>query len=654
MKAGMIRQQKHLYTFGPFTLDEAERVLMCADEPVALTPKALETLLVLVKTPGQVHEKEDLLSRIWPDTFVEEANLAVNISTLRKVLGETPEGSQYIETVPRRGYRFAAEVKKSSVESNASPAQAEKPVGQIEADTVPDSLAPAFVKERIDSGGEGFSARGGNRKRVAAAILAALLLTAAFVAYLSSSKTKVRDPSQPRRLAVLPFQNQRPDADTDFLGLALADTIITKLGYVGSLVVRPSSYVQKYANKDVDPVETAKELDVDTLLMGTYFKDGPDLRITPQLIDVTTGDQLWGDTIDVKYENLLSLQDIVARQVIKGLDLKLTPDEDEQLALDHPQNPQAYESYLMGRYLLSTQKHKTAIEMLQKSVELDPGYYLAWAYLGRAYSISALQYFGGREDYLKAQADYEQSLDINPGQIETRVFMAILYTETGHVEEAVAMLREVVKKNPNIAAVHWQLSYAYRYSGMLKESIEEGRLARSLDPGLTSHQFNSYFYAGDYDGFLNSLPTREDDYVLFYRGLGYYYKRDKIHAAAAFDRAYELNRSTVITRIGRAFSLSIAGDNRKGSELLKATEAELERGGVADGEITYKVAQGYAALGDNASAVRALRRSVEEGFFCYPYLVSDPLTENLRGLPEYAATIEIARARHEKFKRRFF
>ena len=151
--------------------------------------------------------------------------------------------------------------------------------------------------------------------------------------------------------------------------------------------------------------------------------------------------------------------------------------------------------------------------------------------------------------------------------------------ETNRAEEAVTILRQVLEANPNYAEARWQLSYTYRYAGMLRESIEEGERARHLDPNITSHQLNSYLYAGEYEKFLNSLPTREDYYVLFYRGLGYYYQGYRERAVTAFDRAYDLNRLTVISQIGRAFRLAIAGQEIEGIRLLKAAESKTEEGG---------------------------------------------------------------------------
>ena len=150
------------------------------------------------------------------------------------------------------------------------------------------------------------------------------------------------------------------------------------------------------------------------------------------------------------------------------------------------------------------------------------------------------------------------------------------------------------------------------------------------------------------------MPSRQDAYFVFYRGLGYYYLKDFGQATAYFDRAYELDSSAIVTHLGKALSLAAAGKNRQALELLKAIDARAEKGGVSDGEISYKLAEVYAVLGDKHSALRKLRSSIEQGFFCYGYLISDPLTESLRFENEYLTLMEKASQRHEEFKRKFF
>jgi tetratricopeptide (TPR) repeat protein len=347
----------------------------------------------------------------------------------------------------------------------------------------------------------------------------------------------------------------------------------------------------------------------------------------------------------------------VAQEIIRGLHVQLTRAEAERMGRDVPRDMAAYEYYLRGVDLYSADLLQSAISALEKSVAIDPTYAPAWAYLGAAYTTVATLQFGGREAYGKAQSAYEQALKLNPEQIEARIFMAGLLTDTNRVEQAVPLLRGVLATNQNLAQAHWELQYAYRYGGMLDEAIAEGERARQLESEIRSNNsvFNSYLYAGQYEKFLKSLPVRQESaFINFYRGLGHYYLKNMSRAVDDFERAYELDPALLPAQIGRALSLSIKGQPGAGLNLLRETERKVTERGVSDAESIYKVAQVYAVLGDKQSALRLLRRSINGGFFCYPYFVSDPLLTSLRDEAEYQTLMEMARDRHEEFKRKFF
>jgi serine/threonine protein kinase/TolB-like protein len=462
--------------------------------------------------------------------------------------------------------------------------------------------------------------------------------------------------ARPRSLAVLPFRNLKPDPQTDFLGFSLADEIITKLGYVNALTIRPSSSVDKYRNQIIDPKRVAADLNVDTLLTGSFVKDGDDLRINAQLIDVKPDKILWRESFDLKYDKLLTVQDRVEQQIIKELELNLSPAEAANLKPEKPISTAAYEYYLRGIDFYSLNQFADAIQMLEKSVGLEPNYAAAWAHLGRAYTTNASLQFGGREDYGKAQSAYEKAIALNPALVEPRIYMANLLTDTGRVEQAVPLLRSVLQDNPNNADAHWELGYAYRFGGMLDESVAECEKAHQNNPQvkINSAAMNSYLYLGEYEKFLQSLPVNDSGYILFYRGFAEYYLNNREQAASDFDRAFEGNPSLLPAEVGKALSDSIKHDNAAGLKLLEQTESKIDERGVSDAEGIYKVAQAYAVLGDKASALHMLRHSIGGGFFCYPYFERDPLLQSLRGEPEFQALMEQAKERHDQFKAAFF
>lgn len=701
----MPKQAKRFYEFGPFRLDLEECLLVREGESVSLPPKVFETLKVLVENNGHVLKKEDLMTKIWPDSFVEESNLAQNISALRKVLGETAGGQKYIETLTKRGYRFIAPVKEILEE----PPELNRP-SPVEVVSAP-RFDQAFATQQKETGADWLMSEGDDEAAMAGSSLTAqreigvrsdavtdavvvkhpqpapagaasitsvvvaptvrrgpiskpgwlaasvvvMALLAGF-AYFTRSRKEIIPAKRARTLAVLPFRNLKPDQDTDFLSFSLADAIITKLGYVGEIVVRPSSYIEKYRNQIIEPDKVAEALKVNTLLTGTYLREGDELEINVQLFDVSTTSALWSDTIRLKSEKLITVQDQIVQPIIKALRLNLNPAEAQRLQKDAPTNPQAYEYFLRGVALYAENNFRLALQMLDKAIAIDPGFAQAYANRGRAWNASGSFDFAGREAYRKAQADFDKALSLNPNLVEALIYKANLLTDTGRVEQAVPLLREAIDAHPTHAEAHWELGYAYRFAGMLKEAIAEGERARQFDPEvkITTSAFNSYIYDGQYQQFLDRLPLREDNaFIIFYRGLGRYYLGDRKSAAADFDRAFALDAS-LYTQAGRALSYELAGRKDEGLELLRNTEKRIEASGVNDAEGIYKLAQAYAVLGDKAASLRVLRRSIAGGFFCYPYFTTDPLLQNLRGESEYASLMETARKRHEEFRQKFF
>jgi DNA-binding winged helix-turn-helix (wHTH) protein/TolB-like protein/Flp pilus assembly protein TadD len=676
---------RHLYCFGPFQLDRVEGLLLRDGEPVPLTPKAFDILTVLVQNNRRLMTKNDLMRAVWPDTFVEEANLSVNISALRRALGEGREGKQYIETVPRRGYRFNAQVEELRCGRDGLGEREPSVGGKIAegVSAVPQGDRLGDVTRRVGARDQGkpsatetleeaqslpavslpVAPQAGSPKtrplplmaKPSLALLAMVLIALGYYAYRRQTAGTRYSP-RPRSLAILPFRNLKQDADSDFLGFSLADAVITKLAYVSALTVRPSSAVEKYRNQVIDMRKVAADLNVDTLLTGNFIRDGNHLRITSQLVDVKTEKILWKGAFDLEYPNLLSVQDNVTEKIIKGLELSLSPSEVERLKPDELVDPLAYEYYLRGVDLYSRSDFAMAIKMLEKSIELDPNYAQTWAHLGQSYTASASFQLGGREQYREAQAAYEQALALQPAQIEAHIYMANLLTDTGRVEQAVPLLRNALRTNPNHAEARWELGYAYRFAGMLKESVAECERARQLDPGvkINSSALNAYLYLGRYKDFVASLPeTTDSAFILFYRGFGEYYQKEWEEAAKDFHRAFELDPSLLQARVGMAFSDAIAGQNSEGVEMLNETEKKIEQRGVGDPEAIYKIAEAYTVLGDKASALRVLQHSIDNGFFPYPYFTVDPLLDGLRKEPEFARLMQRASQRYQAFKSTF-
>ena len=638
-----------LVRFANFEVNLRAGELRREGSKVRLQEQPFSVLTVLLESAGDVVTREELRKRLWAeDTFVDfDHRLAVAVSKLRDALRDSAEKPMLIETVGRRGYRFVGQLESTdslSVASNLgigeTPQASTHPANQEE---LP-KLAPlrptrSRTKRVISLSFVGFF------------ILLSLVALPKFFPIRSGKEA----PSPPRSLAILPLQNYGQDSNSDFLGLSLADVLITKLAYVNSLTVRPSAAIEKYRGTAIDLQKVAADLKVDTLLTGSFVRDGDNLRITYQLVDAKTEKILGHGVIDLKYDNLLAVQDKVTSQLISELQLSLSPLETERLKPGNPVNPLAYEYFLQGLDFHGQHKFPLAIKMLEKSTDLDPNYAPAWAYLGASYNSDAAFELGGREQYRRAEVAYERALALRPNLLDAQMFLANLLVDTGKVEQAVPLLRDALKTNGNNAFAHWELGYAYRFAGMLDESVAECEHARELDPIVKANGsvLNAYLYLGEYQKFLESLPVDDSSFTLFYRGFGEFHEKNFDQAAKDFDRAYELD-PTLYAGVGKALSDSIHERKQEGRDRLRGLEAKIIGRGVGDPEATYKMAQAYAVLGDNASALRALRMSVESGFFSYPYLASDPLLQDVRSEPGFDAISQKARLRHEAFKSSFF
>ena len=331
----MPHHNSHYYEFGPYRLDVGQRVLTRTGEAVSLTPKATDILTLLVVNAGQLVGKDELLQQVWPDTFVEESNLAQTIFLLRRVLGDERPAPRYIETVVRRGYRFIANVRVIGDGNSSESAPLRDPR---------DSLA----------GRSGFSPQVGDSD----------------------------EPSAPPSVAVLPFLNATGNPDIEYLADGLTDNIVNNLSRVSRLRVMSRSAVFRYKSKKaLDPRIVGKELGVGVVLVGKLIAQPYGLIISVELVEVTTGWQLWGDSLDWELNDILEIQDLITRQLLSALKLKLTGDEEKDVTARYTESAAAYQAYLEARYHWSKytrQGIEKAIHHFHHAIELDPNYALAY------------------------------------------------------------------------------------------------------------------------------------------------------------------------------------------------------------------------------------------------------------------------------------
>ncbi len=616
-----------VYSFGSFRLDLSERQLFRDGSAVMLQRRAFETLVLLVENSGRVVEKEQFFQTIWRDAEVEDGSLTVNISLLRKVLGDDQNGNKFIETIPRRGYRFVAPVYAETVAAIEDVVAAEAEISQPAApiETPPENL-PAPPTVSADRQALRFS-----RRPVA---VVPVIVVSVIVVLLALGMGYAIWPKRSRTISLSAFQNLNNEAQMNHVGLSLTEKV--KREFVNA------------SCKDLTLIASEPRV-TDYEIEGSYGKRAGKWEITVFLKDVKSGGYFWQKDFHAPEPNLPALLDKVARDVLVHACSQQTAPK-RQIA------PEAYALFSQGVDKYRNEDFESAAALLEKCVARDAQYTAAWTYLGSSYIHLASSGLKGEAYYQKAQAAYEKAMALDPDDLRPRIQLGMMLTETNRAEKAVELLKEVLSRHPESAEAQWELGYAYRYAGLLEESLELSRRAIASDPGF--HDLYSFplaqLYLGDYRGLLvNEEIVKGNAYLTFYRGLAHYYLKEFPQAKAAFDSAYESGRKQLQARIGKALSYGLEKKTQAGLVLLFETEQIISRGGNSDPEGIYRLAQGYAVLGDRAAALRSLQRSIEGGFFCYPYLRDDPLLQNIRNEPQVASLLETARQRHEAFVRQF-
>jgi DNA-binding winged helix-turn-helix (wHTH) protein/TolB-like protein/Tfp pilus assembly protein PilF len=614
-----------LYAFGPFRVDPVERVLWQNGRVVPLAPKVFETLLVLVENSGHLVEKEQLMQRVWPDTFVEQGNLTLNISTLRKLLGESSKEHHYIETIPRRGYRFVAYVRDSSDES-VDLVMEEHTRSRIISDEKEETDTQDASEPGVD---EVLMTRRGSDRRAnwrpssISFVIPLILLGVALIAsyFWISNKTNRTEGLKVRSIAVLPFKPLGPDDTDEYLGVGMADALITQLSNIKQIVVRPTSFVLKYSRSGQDPKIAGRELGVDSLLDGKIQKVNDRIRVTVQLISTQDGSSLWADKFDEQLTNIFSVQDSISEQVAAMLMLKLTGEDRKLLAKRYTQNSEAYQSYLRGRYhwnKRTTEGLKAGVDYFKQAIEGDPQYALAYAGLADSYNmLAAYGLVPPKESFPQAKEAAWRALKIDDTLVEARTSLAYcLMYHDWQWSDAEREFKLAIKVNPNYAlAHHW---YAFYLRAMrrhdeaivgIKRSVELDPLSLIISAGA-GWIFSS---AGRYDEAIEfCLKTLELDpsFVMGHVRLGYAYQQKSRfeEAILEFQKAVTLTRGRprMLAQLARAYAL--AGKRSQAQMFLNEAKEQLKR----SYDTPYFIALAHAALGEDDEAFEWLEKSYEE------------------------------------------
>lgn len=372
--------RKDLFQFGSFRVNPAERLLTHAGQPVSLTPKAFETLVVLVQNAGHALDKDELLKRLWPDTFVEEATLAKQVSTVRKALGDGENGSRYIETIPKFGYRFVAEVRRIE----AAECQAATPVtpARYELPAMPHTgrartrHAPPLPM----------------KWRAAAGALVLIGLAASMYFLWTQPRSTAALPAKRVMLAVLPFENLSGDPEQEYIADGLTEEMIARLSRVNpeSLAVIARTSAMKFKGAKRSIAEISRELGVDYVLESSFRREGDRVRITAQLVQSSDQTHLWAENYEREVGQILPLQRELAQTIARQVRVVLAPQAASLELAQDTTDPQAHLLYLKGRYYWNIRRPDSlmrAVQHYRQALDRDPNYAPARAGLATAFAL---------------------------------------------------------------------------------------------------------------------------------------------------------------------------------------------------------------------------------------------------------------------------
>jgi len=619
--------------FGVFELDLRAGELRKHGLRVRLQEQPFQVLAMLLEHPGEVVTREELQKKLWPaDTFVDfDHGLNKAISKIREGLGDSAESPRFVETVARRGYRFLAEVKPADAAPVRSPEfatqlHAESGSGDP-ADISVKSVKPQRLLPSLAWKGSAF---------------VLLLLTASLVAW------KLHAWNHPstviHSLAVLPLESLSNDPSQDYFADGMTDELISDLGQISALRVISRTSVMSYKRARKPLPQIARELNVDAVVEGTVLRSGDQVRITAQLIEASSDKHLWSQSYEGQLRDTLALQNQVARAIADQIRINLNPNEQAALKSVKVVNPQAYESYLKGRYFWNKRTAdslKVALAYFNEAIEEDPKYAQAYSGLADTYALLGdWQYavMTPKEAFPKAKAAAIEALELDSALGEAHNSLAFcLDAFDWDVDSAGKEFRRAIELNPGYATAHhwyaWHLSVLGRYD----EAVAEMRKAENLDPLsliINADLAELLDIAHSYDESIRqSRKTIEMDsnFALAHNQLAQAYlaKHMNEEAVAELQKAVQLSGGspTCTASLARAYVAS-----GKRSEAVKLL-SELKKHSIPSYSDASEISVIYAALGDKDQAMNWLEKAFEEHF--NPSVLLRPGFDPLRSDPRF-------------------
>ena len=632
-------ENRSSYEFGEFRVDRLDRVLMREGQLVPLTPKVFDLLLLLIENHGHVVGKDRLMSEVWPDTFVEEGNLTQNISLLRKALGE----KRYIQTIPRRGYRFVGDIRLVQHDNGEiiihEHTRSRILVNEGETlETSPDS-APILIAASQTTFW--------SRRNVVLLGSVVVAIALGGVVWKSSRKPEpiVAANPQIKTIAVLPFKPLSNEGREEYLELGIADALITRLSSIRQILVRPTSSVRKFAGTNYDPIAAGRELKTDAVIDGNIQRFGDRLRINVQLIRVSDGTVLWGYHCDDACTDLFTAQDSISENVSRSLALTLTDVEGQGLVKRYTTSPEALRAYLNARYYYGKRTKEGArqtVEYLERAVAIDPQYALAYAALADAYASLAFLHVMPTDGAMKkAKLAVEQALKRDPALAEAHSaagFISLVYDWDwdGSARE----FQKALELNPNESVVHDEYATLLEALGRTDEAIVEANKARELDPLsllISRNDGRAYYYARQYDRAIQvwqETAEMERSFPAVNNWLTWVYEADGKYKEAIES---DLKQQAIFGMTAESMQSLRDAYAAGGWSAYWQRNFELHQDQVKDplGD-RYEVVQLYRRLKRTDEAFQLLNKACDERSIWMIWLKVDPALDSLRADPRFA------------------
>jgi TolB-like protein/DNA-binding winged helix-turn-helix (wHTH) protein/Tfp pilus assembly protein PilF len=623
------QQTKGSWEFGPYRLDPNARVLFRGREIVPLTPKVLDTLVALVEHAGQLVSKEELLPSVWPDSFVEESNLAQNIAVLRKMLGKSREDGPFIETISKRGYRFVAVVRAVPA---VEPPPASEPGKTLE------TLAPATESE------SGTPPKIGRRVGFIILLTMAATLICGAVGFWNYRRQAAAPPPI-RSLAVLPLKNLSGDAGQDYLADGITELLTTELSQALPLRVTSGTSAMRYRDSTKTLATIAAELKVDAVVEGSVARSGDRLRLTVQLIQARTDRHVWAETYDRTLTDAMLLQEEVARAVAREIKMQTPTPEKHGTQV----NREAFDDFLRARYYLNERNAhdvRKAVDLYQKAIAEDPAFALPYAGLADSYNQQGTVMIGSRspaEGRKLAMAAAKRALEIDPNLAEAHAALAYSNLYEWNWGAAYEGFERAIKLNPNYPFGHLWLGHYYFARGNVDRGLQEAQLACDLDPLSEIMETQKAWLLGGARRHAEAIQIFEKvladhpnyQWALWQLGSQQMATHNYDAAIETLKKAVEVGKGSpsALGTLGQAYGL--AGRKGEAQEIL----AELTRQSHERYVPPHAFVHVYIGLGDKEKAFEWLERSYQERSNSMVWMGTTALYDPLRSDPRFESLL---------------